>query len=200
MTDKVKMYAVKNDEGEYWDFELEEWSIEPNGDYTCDKDSAKITVNRSGGHVVELVEAPAKEVVNEKEASLLEKMADGTNFNGERGFEPGLVITNFVLNNPVHGESHFDTEDRLMRAYVNGWTVEKPKRYVLPMPDGFVGESQRAMRIAIRDKDEGWYGSTYHYDVTASETPSYTQADLNNAPGWVKAITPVEVTDDDAKK
>ncbi len=72
-------------------------------------------------------------MVSEEEASLLEKMADGTNFNGERGFEPGLVITNFVLNNPVHGESHFDTEDRLMHAYVNGYTVEK-KKYNVKVP------------------------------------------------------------------
>lgn len=74
---------------------------------------------------------------------------------------------------------------------------EKPKRYVLPMPDGLEGESWRAMHIAIREKDEGWYGSAYHYDITASETPSYTQADIDAAPDWVKAITPVEVTDDE---
>lgn len=72
----------------------------------------------------------------------------------------------------------------------------KPKRYVLPMPDGVVGDRNRAMRIAIREKDKGWYGSAYHYDITASETPSYTQSDIDAAPDWVKAITPVEVTDD----
>lgn len=136
MTDKVKMYAVKNENGEWFDFYDEKfwpseaciWTTTGNHEY-----ANRIAFER-GGHVVALVEKPEPEVVSEKEASLLEKMADGTNFNGERGFEPGLVITNFVLNNPVHGESHFETEDRLMRAYVNGWTEEKPKRYGVWVP------------------------------------------------------------------
>lgn len=91
---------------------------------------------------------------------------------------------------------NIDTTRGEIDVYINGEPVAskpKPKRFVLPMPVGLEGESWRAMHIAIREKDEGWYGSAYHYDITASETPSYTQADIDAAPNWVRAITPVEV-------
>jgi hypothetical protein len=135
----MSLFAVKNDKGEWlYSDEYNDWVDQLSQatfyDTFEDADDDIECWELSNAYVVELAEAPAKVVVNEKEASLLEKMADGTNFNGERGFEPGLVITNFVLNNPVHGESHFETEDRLMRAYVNGWTVEKPKRYLIKVP------------------------------------------------------------------
>lgn len=143
--------------------------------------------------------ASEKVVVNEKEASLLEKMADGTNFNGERGFEPGLVITNFVLNNPVHGESHFETEDRLMRAYVLGWVVEKPKRYVLPMPDGADDDDPDDTPYAAVNREyhagPAWYQGPSVSFEKAREQYSVTQADIDAAPAWVRALTPVEVKD-----
>jgi hypothetical protein len=140
----MSLFAVKNDKGEWlYSDEYNDWVDQLSQatfyDTFEDADDDIECWELSNAYVVELAEAPAKVVVNEKEASLLEKMADGTNFNGERGFEPGLVITNFVLNNPVHGESHFETEDRLMRAYVNGYTVAKEPKYYVKVPGKFAG-------------------------------------------------------------
>lgn len=193
MTDEGKMYAVKNDKGEWLVVDRngsDHWQAS-HGDIYSGWFSANDRVSVFGGHLVELMEAPEKVVVNAEEAKMLKKAKNTT------VWRPAAVIQKYAYEHEQQADDEVLLEGRLMRAYVNGWTVEKPKRYVLPMPNGVVGDRNRAMRIAIRDKDEGWYGSTYRYDVTASETPSYTKADLNNAPGWVKAITPVEVTDDE---
>lgn len=197
----MNLYAVKNDQGKWLCIEANGshyWSRD-DGDF-FDQHDADTLAHVYGGQVVPLIEAPAKVVVSEAEASLLEKMADGTNFNGERGFEPGLVITNFVLNNRVHGESHFETEDRLMHAYVNGWTVEKPKRYVLPMPYGADDDDPDQSHYAVVNR-EYHAGPAWHQEPCVSfkkarEHYTVTQADIDAAPDWVKAITPVEVTDD----
>ena len=190
----MSLYAVKNDKGEYAFCEIGKphWETRFGTIWTeLNKPYAQQTADDIGGQVVPLIEAPEKVVVSEEEDKVLKKAKNTT------VWRPASVIAKYAYEHERQADDEVLLEDRLMRAYVNGWTVEKPKRYVLPMPDGVVGDRNRAMRIAIRDKDEGWYGSTYRYDVTASETPSYTKADLNNAPGWVKAITPVEVTDDE---
>lgn len=197
----MNLYAVKNDQGKWLCIEANGshyWSRD-DGDF-FDQHDADTLAHVYGGQVVPLIEAPAKVVVSEAEASLLEKMADGTNFNGERGFEPGLVITNFVLNNRVHGESHFETEDRLMHAYVNGWTVEKPKRYVLPMPYGADDDDPDQSHYAVVNREyhagPAWHQGPCVSFKKAREHYTVTQADIDAAPDWVKAITPVEVTDD----
>jgi hypothetical protein len=100
----------------------------------------------------------------------------------------------------VHGESHFETEDRLMRAYVNGWTVEKPKRYILPMPDGTDDEDPEDMHyVAVnRSYHDGpvWFQGPRVTFQQAQARYSVTHAEIDAAPGWVKTITPMEVTDD----
>jgi hypothetical protein len=195
------LFAVKNDKGEWlYSDEYNDWVDQLSQatfyDTFEDADDDIECWELSNAYVVELVEAPEKVVVNEKEASLLEKMADGTNFNGERGFEPGLVITNFVLNNPVHGESHFETEDRLMRAYVNGWTVEKPKRYIVLMrlpgkkgPDDNVWHYMRAMRSQQGDyiwwsfaDADGTCKSHRNDAFTAAEIEHYGLQDCERIP------------------
>lgn len=179
----MSLYAVKNDKGEYLNGVAGEKPLFGGLDKYCvlNGKDAGWWAGRGCGHVVELVEAPAKVVVSEADAEILR----------------GLDKFHFPASEIARQSETTRHQDRLMRAYVNGWTVEKQKRYVLPMPDGIEGESWRAMHIAIREKDEGWYGSACHYDITASETPSYTRADIDAAPDWVKSITPIEVTDDE---
>jgi hypothetical protein len=74
----------------------------------------------------------------------------------------------------------------------------KPKRYALPMPDGSTAETTGSMHIALRDYQGRWISSTGRYDIyggAVKEQCTYTDADLKDAPAWVKAITPVEVKD-----
>ncbi|WP_203632665.1 DUF1642 domain-containing protein [Lacticaseibacillus suibinensis] len=119
----MSLYAVKNDKGEWWDFEAYDgfWS-----DGSCEcavtayQERADSVIKEHGGHVVELVEAPAKVVVSEKEADKLER----AKFYGN----PADVILALAANH------HPDDAERLLRAYVIGLTVEKPKRYGVWVP------------------------------------------------------------------
>lgn len=91
-------------------------------------------------------------------------------------------------------------EDRLMRAYVNGWTVEKPKRYVLPMPYGADDDDPDDTPYAAVNREyhagPAWYQGPCVSFKKAQEQYSVTQADIDAAPDWVKAIKPVEVQDE----
>lgn len=115
----MSLYAVKNDKGEWWDFEAYDgfWS-----DGSCEcavtayQERADSVIKEHGGHVVELVEAPAKVVVSEEEAKMLTEAKTAT--------YPAEYITR-------HSCLKQGLEDRLMRAYVNGYTVAKEKRYLV---------------------------------------------------------------------
>lgn len=93
---------------------------------------------------------------------------------------------------------HPDDAERLLRAYVNGWTVEKPKRYVLPM-EGTVGGAYDDSMIccAIMENDHWEFAYAANPADAGDRGFTVTQADIDLAPDWVKAITPVEVTDDE---
>ena len=86
---------------------------------------------------------------------------------------------------------------RLKSALTNGYTVAKEKKYLLPM-DGTLEEND--------DNDNFQLYAYCHkgrWLTDECETdPSYmhftvTQKELETAPAWVKAIKPVEVTDDE---
>lgn len=124
----MNLYAVKNDKGEWWDFEAYDgfWS-----DGSCEcavtayQERADSVIKEHGGRVVELVEAPAKVVVSEAEAEMLEQ--------AKCDDDPAELIVGFVNSHDKYDDDR-KAEDRLMRAYVNGWTVEKPKRYGVWVP------------------------------------------------------------------
>jgi len=132
-----KLYAVKDDKGYYWEFkdlcgidlggfwELLDVSVP----FTVSEDDAKNTAKDHGGNVVELVDAPAKIVVSEAEAKMLKR-------SKSEHFWATNVIQNYI-DMHMDGMSNDEKqqfEDRLMRAYVVGWTVEKPKRWNVKVP------------------------------------------------------------------
>lgn len=78
------------------------------------------------GHIVELVPAKPKVQVSQEEADMLEKAKHPT-------LRPSFIITEYsnrhkgnILGNNL--------EDRLMCAYVNGYTMEKDKKYGVWVP------------------------------------------------------------------
>ncbi|WP_225047429.1 DUF1642 domain-containing protein [Lacticaseibacillus kribbianus] len=95
------------------------------GSYQEDEELAKTIAKREGGHVVELVEAPEKVVVSEEEAEMLEQ--------AKCDDDPAELLVGFVNSHDQYDDDGM-AEDRLMRAYVNGWEVEKPKRYFVRVP------------------------------------------------------------------
>ena len=117
-----KLYAVKNDNGEYWDFydiggfwQLSRVSC------SISEDTAKNAVKEHGGHVVTLVEEPKKVVLSKEQAEIVE---DARDFDED----PAGYISDSV-NLSAIGE-----EKLLMNAYVNGYTVAKEKKYNVKVP------------------------------------------------------------------
>lgn len=131
MTDEGKLYAVKNDEGEWMSLDGTKMGIWYSNNPTLFKDKSYAEAQSMGrrAHVVELVEAPAKVVVSEEEAEMLER-AKASGY-------PVSAISGWCYEGE---EDLTDVEDRLMRAYVNGYTVAKEKRYQLKVPyaDGWI--------------------------------------------------------------
>lgn len=150
------------------------------GHFETDMHRALAWATNYGGHIVELIEAPAKVVVSEEEAEMLERAKN-------KLFQEAGVIYHYVKD---HGGWQLgnDLGDRLMRAYVNGWTVEKPKRFVLPM------EETKKPLYAWK-KNGHWDVAVFYGEYISDDPIVVTQSDLDAAPAWVKAIAPVEVKD-----
>ena len=109
-----KMYAVKNDEGDWADrnnvFGYGAW-------VTPDKNMREEEAKHNGGHVVTLIEEPEKVVLTKEQAGIVED-AHYSNY-------PATCIS---IN------SSEDEEELLMNAYVNGYTVENEKQYNVKVP------------------------------------------------------------------
>ncbi|GAN41562.1 hypothetical protein LC1981_0781 [Lacticaseibacillus paracasei NRIC 1981] len=171
-----KLYAVKNDEGEWLDqdriFGQGAWA-KPN------KDEAELKAKVYGGHVVALVEEPEKVVLTKEQAVIVGRAHD------------------FYLPARYISGSSGEDEELLINAYVNGYTVAKEKKYLLPM-DGTLEENDDNDNFQL-------YAYCYKGRWLADEVetdPSYkhhtvTQKELETAPAWVNAIKPLEVTDDE---
>lgn len=175
-----KIYLIKNDHGEYLTVErTAPWWNSPVGTAVRNIDIALAWAEKYGGHIVTFVEEPEKVVLTKEQAEIVERAHSGK--------FPAASIA-------FYGD---DDEEPLMNAYVNGYTVAKEKKYLLPM-DGTLEEG---------DDNDNFQLYAYCYKgrwlVDEVETdPSYkhqtvTQKELETAPAWVKAIKPLEVTDDD---
>jgi hypothetical protein len=111
-----KLYAVKNDEGEYWDTGMPPWWNDKTGSVFKRIDLALRWAKKYDGHVVTLIEEPEKVVLTKEQAEIVENAHDeefpATYISGHAGGE----------------------EELLMNAYVNGYTVEKEKKYSVWVP------------------------------------------------------------------
>jgi hypothetical protein len=119
-----KLYAVKNDEGEYWNFadrdgffELEFASCSA----TDDERYAKNVVRDHGGRVVTLVEVPEKVVISKTNA-----------------LRQGWLVARYGRYNPDAVSDilarYKDEAWDMIDAYVSGYTVEKEKKYNVKVP------------------------------------------------------------------
>lgn len=112
-----KLYAVKNDEGKYWEFDTSGFCVPHISGCltTASKKQAEIVADEQGGHVVTLIEEPKKVVLTKKQAEIIEDA-----HNAKR---PASYI---ILKS--------NDEELLMNAYVNGFTVAKEKKYNVKVP------------------------------------------------------------------
>ena len=153
-----KLYAVKNDEGKYWNFEDQDgfWKLSTLllAAFT-DEESAKSLAHDLGGHVVTLVEEPKKvsvpawfdEFVQKYEDNLSnEEMARlriigkicqsgwGTTFNSQLNRDIPDEFNPFDLDDYqlCYVNEH---KDELVHALsLNSWTVAKEKKYNVKVP------------------------------------------------------------------
>ena len=123
-----KLYAVKNDEGKYFDCEYAEFLrlSESYCPVMVSEDNAKTIVHNYGGHVVTFVEEPKKVVLTKKQAAVVENARDEE--------YPATFISG-------SGDAY---EVLLMNAYVNGYTVAKEKKYLVFKELGGKQKNQQA--------------------------------------------------------
>lgn len=184
----MSLYAIKNGRGEWYDWNDREFWPKDACAFVAigNHEDAERMATEKGGHVVELAEKPAPIVVSEAEAEMLKRAKDD--------YCAASVIS-------AYSTEHIGAmgQDRLMRAYVIGWIVEKPKRYVLPMP----GTEYRSKLMHGNAQYYAIKGTgNWRPDATALGTDdavkhgyTVTKSEIDTAPEWVKGITPIEVTE-----
>ncbi|WP_203624629.1 DUF1642 domain-containing protein [Lacticaseibacillus sp. 866-1] len=129
MTDEGKMYAVKNDEGEWMSLDGTQTGIWYSNNPTLFKDKSYAEAQSMGrrAHVVELTEAPAKVVVS--------KLMDRLIKEAHQKRQPIEFL--FACSIPDG-----DQED-LLYAYATGnYKVEKPKRWNVKVPKKWSGDDK----------------------------------------------------------
>ena len=156
----MSLYAVQDSTGNYWDFDNRRFYSPCNNarrNTTFDLAVADAVAKISGSHIVELAEAQAKIVVSEDEAKMLERAK-------KPSFEETSVIDSYVT---THGGAEFgcDIGDRLMRAYVNGYTVAKEKKYNVKVP---LVQAQGGLWFYINSDDK--LDATYIQDLAKKFT------------------------------
>ncbi|GAN35654.1 DUF1642 domain-containing protein [Lacticaseibacillus paracasei] len=174
-----KLYVVKNDEGQYWEFGRKRNSFLDLSDVdlpvTIDKDLAFEVARNSGGHVVTFVEEPEKVVLSKEQAEIVK--------NAQSNDYPATEISDRT-------DDSDGVEKLLMNAYVNGYTVAKEKRYLVGL-DGLV--TTGGAKQYLTKKDDKWFACRripgMHQDFTDEE--------LNAAPEWAQQLNREEVTDDE---
>ena len=101
-----KLYAVKNDEGKYWDIGMPPWWDDKTGSVFKRIDLALRWAKKYDGRVVTLIKEPEKLVLTKEQAEIVENAHDEE--------FPATYISD---------SANYD-EELLMKAYVNGYTVE----------------------------------------------------------------------------
>ncbi|WP_445623824.1 DUF1642 domain-containing protein [Lacticaseibacillus paracasei] len=167
-----KLYAIKNDDGKYWDFEDQDgfWELNTVGlAAIAGEEDAKCVANDHGGHVVTFVEESKKVVLSEEQAQIVE---DANKYKF-----PASYIS-------MNTDDYDGLEKLLMNAYVNGYTVAKEKKYNVKVPhtkEGWYYKSGDSDLLAICPADKKLRGK-----FTESEIEHYNLQDCEKE----------EVTDD----
>lgn len=160
-----KMYAVKNDEGKYWDFSANSgfWPSKIAYPTTAIKERAEQVVDEHGGHVVTLVEEPEKVLLSKEQAKIVERAHDYT--------RPAKYITDNTGNSD-------DDEELLMNAYVNGFTVKKKYLVYKVLVDKKKHEYfAQAYRSTVHPGTVAWF---LHSKAQSDSLAQFTEAEIEH--------------------
>ena len=160
-----KLYAVKNDEGKYWDFSDGSgfWILDiPDCPTTTSKEEAELVADERGGHVVTFIEEPEKVVLTKKQAEIVE--------DAHVKVFPATFI---------YGSNEKD-EELLMNAYVNGYTVAKEKKYLVYKTLGGKQKHEQfaqAYRSSVYPGTVSWILTN---EVTNRSFAQFTEAEIEH--------------------
>ena len=161
-----KMYAVKNDEGKYWDFSDGSgfWILDiPDCPTTTSKEEAELVADNHGGHVVALVEEPEKVVLTKEQAEIVERAHDYT--------RPAKYITD-------HSDNSNGLEELLMNAYVNGYTVKKKYLVYKVLVDKKKHEYfAQAYRSTVHPGTVAWF---LHSKAQSDSLAQFTESEIEH--------------------
>ncbi|WP_445238912.1 DUF1642 domain-containing protein [Lacticaseibacillus paracasei] len=117
-----KLYAVKNDEGKYFDCEYADFLSlsDAHGPTIVSEDNAKDIARDYGGHVVTLVEEPKKVVVSENEGKAIDSLISAETYS--------QASESFHY---LFASRKKEDIKRIMKAFRNGYTVAKEKKYLV---------------------------------------------------------------------
>ena len=135
------------------------------------------------GHIVEMVPAKPKVQVSQEEADMLEKTKNPTN-------RPSFMITEYSNSHKGNMLGN-DLEDRLMRAYVNGYTVAKETLYNVKVPHSTDGYYWRGISGQVHTYTE----PDQHARVLKTDAYIWTQKQIDDAD--LQDCEKEEVTDDE---
>ena len=171
-----KLYAVKNDEGEFLSFSDDGDSVwdKAVGHFETDKQKARSWAHHRGGHVVTLIEEPKKVALTKEQAEIVER---AHNYNNPAGC--------------ISGEPY---EELLMNAYVNGYTVAKEKKYLVYKELGGKQKHEQfaqAYRSSIYTGTVSWILTN---EVTNRSFAQFTEAEIE--PYGLQDCEKEEVSDD----
>ncbi|WP_155286070.1 DUF1642 domain-containing protein [Lacticaseibacillus zhaodongensis] len=122
----MSWFAVRDEDGKYWDFEgMDDYRKPLSATDRGRKWAEEAKANTGGSEIIEVVEKTAPIAVSEAEADMLEQ--------AKCDDDPAELIVGFV-NSRDNYDDDSKAEDRLMRAYVNGYTVAKEKKYNVKVP------------------------------------------------------------------
>ncbi|MEN2315194.1 DUF1642 domain-containing protein [Lacticaseibacillus paracasei] len=168
-----KLYAVKNDEGEFLSFSDDGDSVwdKAVGNFETDKQKARSWAHHRGGHIVMFVEEPEKVVLTKEQAEIVEK-ARVSDF-------PASYISSRLL----------------MNAYVNGYTVAKEKKYLVYKELGGKQKNKlfaQAYRSSIYPGTISWILTN---EVKSGSWAQFTESEIEHY--GLQDCEKEEVTDDD---
>lgn len=166
-----KLYAVKNDDGEWSDDSGAFYPEKKNGTgfiFTMFSDRDEATGwaerNTNGGHVVTLIEEPKKVVLIKEEAEIVEY--------AHYAKCPASYISDHT------GSSY--GENQLINAYVNGYTVAKEKKYLVYRVLGGKQKHEQfaqAYRSSVYPGTVSWILTN---EVTNGSFAQFTEAEIEN--------------------
>ena len=161
-----KLYAVKNDEGKYWDFEDRDGFRELRRVHcpaTSEEEYATDVILDYDGHVVTFFEEPKKVVLTKEQAEIVDDAHDAT--------YPASYISDYT-------NSHDCEENLLINAYVNGYTVEKKYLVYKVLVDKQKHEYfAQAYRSSVNPGTVSWFLNS---KVQSESLAQFTEAEIEH--------------------